>query len=436
MSRSNRNSFTPMTVGELILAFAAAEPPLRIEAYDGSRVGPSDSELGLRLRSPRALQYFVTAPGDLGLARAYLTGEIEVEGVHPGAPHDVFAALERFRKSMTHRPDARTLMQVARSIGLAGVRFNPVPEQEVVPGWRRLLQGARRHSTRRDASSVSYHYDVSNRFYEWILGPSMTYTCAVYPETGASLEAAQENKYRLVFDKLGLEPGDRLLDVGCGWGGMVRYAASRGVRALGVTLSAEQAAWANEAIEREGLGGLAEVRLQDYREVPERDFDAISSIGVTEHIGRANYPAYFATLRALLKPGAPLLNHCITRPDNAPNVRAGAFIDRYIFPDGELAGAGTVHTEIEDAGFEVVHGENLRAHYVMTLRAWCANLVEHWDEAVEEVGLPMAKLWGLYLGACQYGFEHNVVQLHQILAVNVDESQKAWSLPLRPWWRP
>lgn len=438
MNRSTRSpgrQFTPMTIGEIVRAFADAEPPLRIEAYDGSSYGPADSPLVLRLKSRKALQYFVTAPGDLGLARAYLMGEIEMVGVHPGAPHDVFGALELFRKSMTSTPDAATMLRIARSVGLENVRLLPTPEMEIVPAWRRMLHGMRRHSKERDSKAVSYHYDVSNRFYEWVLGDSMTYTCARYDTPGTSLEDAQEAKYRLVFDKLGLQPGDRLLDVGCGWGGMVRFAARHGVHAIGVTLSREQADWAARAIERDGLGELAEVRLQDYRDVPERDFDAVSSIGMTEHIGRRNYHDYFTRVHGYLRPGGRLLNHCITRPDNARGTRAGAFIDRYIFPDGELTGAGTVHAEIEDAGFEVLHGENLRPHYALTLRDWCANLVAHWDEAVGEVGEPMARLWGLYMGACQYGFEHNKVQLHQILAVRLGEDQR-WEQPLRPAWTP
>ncbi len=424
-----------MTIGEMIEAFATGEPPLRITAYDGSAVGPADSPLELRLKSEKALQYFVTAPGDLGLARAYLMGELEVLGVHPGAPRDVFGALELFRKSMTRTPDVRTMARIARSIGIENVKLLPTPEMEVVPPWRRLVNGGlRRHSKERDSQAVSYHYDVSNLFYSWVLGPSMTYTCAAYPDADASLEAAQENKYRLVFDKLGLEPGDRLLDVGCGWGGMVRYAASRGVRVIGVTLSREQADWAREGIAADGLGDLAEVRLQDYRDVPEREFDAVSSIGMTEHIGRRNYHDYFTQLESYLRPGGRLLNHCITRPDNSKTVKAGAFIDRYVFPDGELAGAGTVHLEAENAGFEVIHEENLRPHYALTLRDWCANLVDHWDEAVEEVGESKARLWGLYMGACQYGFEHNKIQLHQILAVKLGERQ-TWDIALRPWWR-
>ena len=243
-----------------------------------------------------------------------------------------------------------------------------------------------RHSKTRDAGAIQHHYDVSNTFYEWVLGPSMTYTCAVYPHPDATLEEAQENKYRLVFEKLRLKPGDRLLDVGCGWGGMVRYAARHGVKVIGVTLSKEQAAWAQDAIDKEGLGDLAEVRHSDYRDVREAQFDAVSSIGLTEHVGVANYPAYFRFLKTKLRTGGLMLNHCITRHDNSQGATAGGFIDRYVFPDGELTGAGRIITEVQDVGLEVVHEENLRHHYALTLRDWCRNLVERWDEAVDRGG--------------------------------------------------
>lgn len=426
--------FAPMSIGDILNSVAdGSSAPLRIEAFDGSSFGPADSELVLRLIDQRAVDHFLIAPGDLGLARAYLTGAIEVDGVHPGAPYRIFGALEILRKQMVSRPDAATMVRILRSLRLPDIGNLELPESEIIAPWRRSVMGYKRHSKDRDARAVSYHYDVSNKFYEWVLGPSMTYTCACYPHAEASLEEAQENKYRLVFDKLGLSAGDRLLDVGCGWGGMVRYAARHGVHVIGVTLSKEQASWAQAAIAAEGLGEFAEVRLQDYRDVPERGFDAVSSIGMTEHIGAKNYPAYFTSLRSYLKPGGKLLNHCITRPDNSRTTKAGAFIDRYIFPDGELAGSSTVMANAEDVGFEVVHSENLRPHYALTLHEWCANLQEHWDEAVEEVGEQMAKLWGLYMGASAFGFETNVVQLHQFLAINLDD-EKSWDVPLRPWW--
>ncbi len=197
----------------------------------------------------------------------------------------------------------------------------------------------------------------------------------------------------------------RLLDVGCGWGGMVMHAAREyGVKALGVTLSAQQAAWAQAAIEREGLSGLAEVRHLDYRDVPETGFDAVSSIGLTEHIGKQNLPSYFSFLFRKLKVGGRLLNHCITRPDNIePAIRKRGFINRYVFPDGELEGPGYLISLMHDTGFEVRHEENLREHYAKTLAAWCANLDAHWSEAVKEVGQGTARVWRLYMAGSRLG---------------------------------
>ena len=281
--------------------------------------------------------------------------------------------------------------------------------------------------------AISHHYDVSNAFYEMVLGPSMTYTCACFPSEDATLEQAQANKYDLVARKLDLRPGMRLLDVGCGWGGMVRHAAREyGVDVIGVTLSREQATWAQEAIEREGLSGLAEVRHGDYREIEETGFDAISSIGLTEHIGVRNYPSYFTFLRDRLVPGGRILNHCITRPDNATR-GIGAFIDRYIFPDGELTGSGRIISVMQDVGLEVRHEENLREHYALTLKGWCENLVEHWDRCVEEVGEGTAKVWGIYMAGSRVGFERNEIQLHQVLGVLPDEHGRS-GFPLRPTW--
>jgi cyclopropane-fatty-acyl-phospholipid synthase len=291
-----------------------------------------------------------------------------------------------------------------------------------------------RHSKGRDAEAIHHHYDVSNRFYELVLGPSMTYTCACYPFEGATLEQAQDHKYQLVLDKLGLREGDRLLDIGCGWGGMVRAAARRGVRVTGVTLSFEQATWAQKAIADEGLADLAVVRHSDYRAVAETGFDAVSSIGLTEHIGVRNYPGYFGWIRDRLRPGGMLLNHSITRPHNRRQ-DTGHFIDRYVFPDGELTGSGRIITAVQDAGLEVFHEENLREHYARTLTQWCRNLVEHWDECVAEVGEGTARVWGLYMAGSRLGFERNEIQLHQVLAQRPHPDGRS-RLPLRPWWQP
>jgi cyclopropane-fatty-acyl-phospholipid synthase len=422
-----------LSMAEVLAVFmASGRPLLKFTAYDGSTAGQEDAELGLDLRTPRGATYLATAPGELGLARAYISGDLQLYGVHPGDPYELLLLMTdrvEFR-----RPSLRVLANVVRSIGVENLMPIAPPPQETPPRWRRVADGLM-HSKTRDAEAIHHHYDVSNTFYEWVLGPSMTYTCAVYADAEATLEEAQENKYRLIFEKLRLQPGDRLLDVGCGWGGMVRYAARHGVRVIGATLSAEQAKWAQRAIEDQGLAELAEVRHSDYRDVRETEFDAVSSIGLTEHIGVRNYPAYFGFLKSKLRTGGLLLNHCITRQDNKQTSFAGGFTDRYVFPDGELTGSGRIITEVQDVGLEVLHEENLRHHYAMTLRDWCRNLVEHWDEAVAEVGLPVAKVWGLYMAASRVSFEQNNLQLHHVLAAKVD----VWGdddLPLRPWWTP
>ncbi|HEY0225224.1 MAG TPA: class I SAM-dependent methyltransferase [Mycobacterium sp.] len=422
-----------LNMAEVLALFTASvRHPLKFTAYDGSTAGSADAELGLDLRSPRGATYLATAPGELGIARAYISGEMQAYGVHPGDPYELLKSLAD--RVNFKRPSAREMASVVRSIGVEHLMPIPPPPEETPPRWRRVADGLL-HSKTRDAEAIHHHYDVSNTFYEWLLGPSMTYTCAVYPDADATLEVAQANKYRLIFDKLALQPGDRLLDVGCGWGGMVRYAAGRGVRVIGATLSAEQAKWAQQAIADGGLADLAEVRFSDYRDVDETGFDAVSSIGLTEHIGVRNYPAYFGFLKSKLRVGGLLLNHCITRHDNEQHSFAGGFTDRYVFPDGELTGSGRIITEAQEAGFEVLHTENFRHHYAMTLRDWCHNLVEHWDKAVDEVGLPIAKVWGLYMAGSRVAFEQNNLQLHHVLAANV-ERRGADSLPLRPWWQP
>ena len=394
---------------------------IAFHAYDGSRSGPVDADLSVEIRSPKAIRYLVQARADLGLARAYVTGALEVHG-------DLHEALTRLWKAGDGNVSTRDRVRVLRALGPGALRPARPPAEEA-PRIRR-----RRVSKSRDAGSISHHYDVSNRFYEWLLGPSMAYTCAVYPSAGATLEEAQAEKFDLVCRKLALHPGMRLLDVGCGWGGMVVHAARHyGVQAIGATLAREQAEWGQRAIEAEGLEDRAEIRHLDYRDVREGEFDAISSIGLTEHVGKAQLPDYFAYLYGKLRPRGRLLNHCITRPQNdlTPLLRNG-FIDRYVFPDGELLGAGHVISTMQDAGFELRHDENLREHYARTLAAWEANLESHWAEAVEEVGEVRARVWRLYLAGSRVQFEADGLELHQALGVKTTAGDA--SMPLRPDW--
>ncbi|WP_122818099.1 class I SAM-dependent methyltransferase [Nocardioides pantholopis] len=417
-------------IGEAVSALLPDGLPVRFTAYDGSAAGPEDAPIHLELRTERGLRYVLTAPGDLGMVRAYVSGDLVLHGVHPGDPYEALAVLQgnlRFRV-----PSPGEAVQLVRGIGLGHLKPPPPPPQEQLPRWRRAVEGLR-HSLARDAEVIGHHYDVSNAFYRHVLGPSMVYTCAVFPDASATLEEAQTEKLDLVARKLDLRAGQRLLDVGCGWGAMVLHAAREyGVQVIGVTLSRKQAEWGQAAIEEAGLGQLAQVRHLDYRQVEESGFDSVSSIGLTEHIGVRNYPAYFSFLRSKLRPEGRLLNHCITRPHNR-RAETGAFIDRYVFPDGELTGSGTIIAAAQDEDFEVMHEENLRQHYALTLREWSRNLREHWDECVAEVGEATARVWGIYMAGSRLGFERNEIQLHQVLAVRTTEDGSD-GFPLRPTW--
>ena len=399
----------------------------RFEAYDGSAAGPADASVVVRLQSPKALSHLLSAPGELGLARAYVSGELEFEA--PG--HYALLSALAAEKIGTELSWADRL-QVLRTLGRQALHWVEPPPQEV--GAKRYLAGLRRHTRGRDALAISHHYDVSNQFYRWVLGPSMGYTCALYADDATTLEQAQEAKFDLVCRKLALCPGMRLLDVGCGWGGMALHAATRfGVQVVAVTLSQQQAEWGQQAVRDAGLEGQVDIRRQDYRDVPDTGFDAVSSIGLTEHIGLANIPAYARTLADKLVPQGRLLNHCITRSadDQRPIARRG-FITRYVFPDGELPGVGKVVHDLQAAGLEVRHEENLREHYARTCRAWCDNLEAHWDAAVAEVGEGTARVWALYLAGSAIGFERGDIQLHQVLVVKSAGGRSA--MPLRPDW--
>ena len=377
---------------------------------------------GIVLRSPDALRRIATAPGELGFARAYVAGDLDIEG----DVYEALALLER-RRALSHL--IRELVPVARDLGIASLRPLPAPPEEA------RLRG-RRHSKARDAAAISHHYDVSNRFYRLVLGPSMTYSCALFADPAATLEEAQEAKHELVAQKLRLREGMRFLDVGCGWGSMLIHAAERyGVTGIGVTISRRQAELARARVLEAGVADRIEIRLADYRDVADGPYDAVSSIGMFEHVGLSQLDLYFRRLRTLLRPGGLLLNHGIGRPPGRrPLLPRRTFVNRYVFPDGELHEVGAVVSRIQAAGFEVRHLESLREHYPLTLRRWVQNLEDSWDEAVAEAGSARARIWRLYMAGSALGFEAGRLQVHQVLAVRPDRG--ASGLPLRPAaWR-
>ncbi|MFF9716102.1 class I SAM-dependent methyltransferase [Streptomyces sp. NPDC014603] len=407
--------------------------PVRIRAWDGSQAGPPSAPT-LVVRNRRALRHLLFKPGELGLARAWVAGDLDIEG-------DLYAALDLLAGLVWERDEdapglARSLRDPAfRSAvrGLFALAGPPLPPARPAEEARRPRRGL--HTRRSDRGAISHHYDVGNDFYELVLGPSMVYSCAYWsaPPPRGTLEQAQYDKLELVCRKLALKPGQRLLDVGCGWGSMALHAArEHGVAVVGITLSQEQAAHARKRVAEEGLADRVEIRVQDYRDVADGPFDAISSIGMAEHVGSPRYLEYAGHLHRLLAPGGRLLNHQIAR---RPERDEGAydldpFIDAYVFPDGELAPVGTTVGLLERAGFEVRDVESIREHYALTLRRWVENLETHWDRAARLAGPGRARVWRLYMAASALAFEKNRIGVNQVLAVKTPESG-ASGLPLR-----
>jgi cyclopropane-fatty-acyl-phospholipid synthase len=396
----------------LSTVLGTAESPWRLRAWDGSEAGPLDAPV-LAIRSPQAVRRLVWAPGELGLVRAYVSGEIDLEG-------DVFATLEvlnsvgRLSSNASFpRPSARDLVTLARTaaaLGAVGRPPAPPPEEFVRP------RRGRRHSRARDAAAVAHHYDVSNDFYELVLGPTLVYSCAVWDDEHAGLDAAQEAKLDLVCRKLGLRPGMRLLDVGCGWGSLAMHAAQRyGVDVVGITLSSRQADLARRRVAAAGLEERITVRVEDYREVADGPFDAISSIGMAEHVGRVALPGYAAALHDLLRPGGRLLNHAISWTAGDTTWDDDTFIARYVFPDGEVLPLSVTIAALDSAGFLLLDVEALRRHYALTLRAWVERLEKHWESAVALTSEGRARVWRLYMAASALSFEAGKLGVDQVL---------------------
>lgn len=405
----------------LAIVLGAAEIPLRLRAWDGSEAGPADAPV-IEFRSRRALRRILWSPGQLGLSRAYVAGEID-------APGDIFAAFAalssvgKFSEPGPFRPltprELATLVGTAVRLGALGPNPAPPPEEA------RVTRKGRLHTRQRDAAAISHHYDVGNDFYALVLGPSMVYSCAVWGDGAddvavrglpAGLDDAQKAKLDLVCRKLGLKPGMRVLDVGCGWGSFALHAAQHyGVSVVGVTLSREQAALARKRAADAGLTEKIDIRVQDYRDVTDGPFDAISSIGMSEHVGREQTPHYVDVLQGLLRPGGRLLNHAISWNAGPVKPDPDSFIPRYVFPDGEMISLGEMVGALETGGFEVLDVEALRQHYALTLRAWVRRIEENWDEAVRLTSLGRARIWRLYMASSALGFEAGITGVNQVL---------------------
>ena len=400
--------------------------PVRFTFWDGSRLGPDDARLSLQVRSPDAVRRILWAPGELGIARAYVMGDLDTDD-------DLFEVITNLRdlvpeRSLFDLDMLKAATTAARALGLLGRPPLPPPEEAAPRG---VL-----HSKGRDAQVVGHHYDIGNDFYRLVLGPSMTYSCARFVEPTSTLEEAQDAKHDMICRKLGVDrrPGMRLLDVGCGWGSMAIHAASTySAEVVAVTISRTQAELARKRVTEAGLADLVDVRVQDYRDIADEQFDAISSIGMFEHVGVKRMAEYFTQLHDLLVPEGRLLNHAISSVGGS-RMSARTFIGRYVFPDGQLIDAGDVVLAMERAGFEVRDVESLREHYARTLRAWVANLRSDWDRAVELVGLRRARIWHLYMVGSAIGFEDGGTSIHQVLGVVPGPDGASGVPPTRASW--
>jgi len=408
----------------LVCHLCGGESPLRMRFWDGSELGPESGETVVVFTSANAVRRVLWMPNELGLARAYVAGEVDVDGDIYGLfrLQGLLSPADRPSGWAARLESGRRLVEAARATGALGPPLEPPPEEARLHGLR--------HSRARDARAIAHHYDVSNDFYRLFLGETMTYSCAYFATPETPLADAQRAKYDLICRKLGLRPGMRLLDVGCGWGGMAMHAAERyGAQAVGVTVSQRQVDYARDAVAAAGLGDRVDIRLQDYRDVADGPFDAISSIGMFEHVGRAKLGEYFGRLYGLLRPGGRLLNHGICRPRGSRGLRRTSFAGRYVFPDGELHEVGIVAKAMQARGFEVRDTQSLREHYALTLRHWVRNLEEHWDDAVRLSSPGRARVWRLYMAGSAENFANGKTTVHQVLAVRPDADGRS-GLPL------
>jgi cyclopropane-fatty-acyl-phospholipid synthase len=381
------------------------ERPFTLRFWDGTELPATGGDGGpaFLIRSPRALAHALRAPGQLGIGRAYVAGEVEVD--------DLDAAIAMLGSWRAPAPDGRARLRLmAAALRACGLTRPPAP-----PAAELALRGAR-HTRERDAAAVRHHYDVSNDFFALFLDASLTYSCGIFSRGAETLEAAQEAKLELVCTKLGLRAGERVLDVGCGWGAFALHAAARhGVHVTGITLSPAQAERARARVAQAGLADRVEIRLADYRDLGGEGFDAIASIGMVEHVGLDQIDAYAAALARALAPGGRLLNHGIARLRHS-DPDAGPFSERFVFPDAEPLHLSRVLLALERAGFAAQHVEGFAADYAETLRHWAARLDSHLDAAVRLAGAERVRVWRLYLRAARHGFESGFTGIYQVRA--------------------
>jgi cyclopropane-fatty-acyl-phospholipid synthase len=380
--------------------------PFHVRFWDGSmlRATTDDDAPVFELRSPLAVAQVLRSPGRLGLGRAYVEGSLDAEDLDAA-----FGVVDTFDPPAVATAD-RVRLLVAASLAALPAGVPQRPDLELV------LRGER-HSRQRDAEAVRYHYEVGNDFFALFLDSSMTYSCAVYSRGAHTLEEAQQAKLELIATKLGLKPGQRVLDVGCGWGSFAIHAAkNHGVSVLGITLSQSQAALARERVAEAGATDSVEIAVADYRELAGTSFDAIASIGMVEHVGESRIDEYARILASLLEPGGLLLNHGIAALMADYDGSDDPFTERYVFPDGEPLYLSRIQLALERAGLVSEHVEGFANDYALTLKEWSRRLDEHLDQARRIAGAERTRVWRLYLRAAQLGFETGFTAVYQVLA--------------------
>jgi cyclopropane-fatty-acyl-phospholipid synthase len=381
---------------------ALPERPFTVEFWDGSEL-PSTNGGGPRfsVRSPAAFAHALRAPGQLGLGRAYVSGELDVDDVDA-----VLDLLDSWQPPALDRAArARLALAAARASGLQ--RPPRPPKAELRPRGKR-------HSRERDERSVRHHYDLPPEFFELFLGASLTYSCAIFSRGATTLDEAQETKLEMVATKLALEPGQRVLDIGCGWGSFAIHAAARhGVKVVGITLSPPQAERGQRRANELGLGDQVDLRVADYRELTDEPFDAVASIGMVEHVGANQIDVYARQVARLVKPGGRILNHGIARL-RTTDPEAGPFSERYVFPDAAPLHLSRIQLALERAGIETEHTEGFRMDYAETLKHWARNLDEHREQALRLAGPERLRVWRLYLRAARRGFESGFTSIYQV----------------------